>query len=45
MRDFLNQASSLTYEKVYLNSNQILETVLFDTLIIWNRNEKIVFIR
>ena len=33
------------YEKVYLNSNQILETVLFDNFIIWNRNEKIVFIR
>jgi len=32
------------YEKVYLNSIQILETVLFDNLIIWNRNEKIVFI-
>jgi len=31
------------YEKVYLNSKQILETVLFDTFIIWNRNEKIVF--
>ncbi len=33
------------YEKVYLKSNQTLETVLFDNSIICNRNEKIVFTR
>lgn len=33
------------YEKVYLKSNQILETVLFDSFIICNRNDKIVFTR
>ena len=33
------------YEKVYLKSNQILETDLFDSSIICNRNDKIVFTR
>ena len=42
--DAIDESLILKDEKVYLNSKQILETVLFDTFIIWNRNEKIVFI-